>query len=124
MQPGDQLSIIGRYTDETRTTVQSHLVRDLSIEIRTGTFLGQVVSLGDNQLTINIPRYEGVTATISPDTAITNRIREPVSLTDIQAQDRIYVRGLFNSQDNSLTQVTEIRDLSRPPLFTFTTPTP
>jgi hypothetical protein len=113
MQPGDSLSIVGWYTDDIRTTVQARLVRDLSIEIRTGTFSGKVVSVSDDSFIFTYLK-NNLTVTVESQTQIINRLGNPITLADLQPDHRVRVRGTYNGQQQTITQVTEVRDFDLP----------
>ena len=39
---GHKVSVFGRFTDDAQTTIQAHMIRDLSVQKRNGVFIGEL----------------------------------------------------------------------------------
>lgn len=116
---GDQLGVVGRFTDDTKTTITACVIRDLSIQKRFGTFVGDVKSL--SPLVITTIARDDQTVTIAATTKLVNRRGSAITQADILVGHRVLVRGLWNRVNNTITETTVIRDYSLP---VKTAPTP
>lgn len=113
---GDSLEIVGRWTDDTKTAVEACIVRDLSIQKKRGTFVGDVVSISDTgfvMTTVSESR-QNQTVTVGSATKIVNRKEVAITLSDIKVGHRIRVKGLWNKTNNTVTEVTHVKDYSLP----------
>lgn len=114
MQTGDIVNIHGKWADETQKTILATLVRDLSIQKRNGVFFGTVDSVSSNNIIISTQERGKETVTTSGTTRLVNRKMQRITLTDITPGQRIRVKGLWDSANNTITQVTQIKDFSLP----------
>lgn len=113
MQIGDMVNVIGLWTDDAKTTIQARLVRDLSIQKRLGVFFGVVQSLTSTGWTMQTKR--GLeTVTISSGTKLVDRRGQVITQGDIKVGHRVRVRGLWDTKNSTLTEVTELKDYSLP----------
>ncbi len=102
MNPGDSVNVIGKWTDDTKTTVLAKLVRDLSIQKRYGVFFGTITAVSGNTWTLNSVNRGVQTVTVSASTKKVN------------VNDRVRIRGLWDSKLNTITEVTAVKDYSLP----------
>jgi len=113
---GDTLEVVGRWADETKTTAQACVVRNLSIQKKRGTFVGDVVSVSDTgfvMTTVSEAR-ENQTVTISTSTKLVNRKEVAISLADVKVGHRVRVKGLWNRTNNTITETTHVKDYNLP----------
>lgn len=123
MQIGDTLNVIGRWTDDSHTTVSARLIRDISIQKRFGAFFGTVKSLTGTGWVMSTLRRGDQTVTVSGSTKFVNRKGQTISQADIQVGHRVRVKGLWDRNAHTITEVTHVKDFSLPPKPT-PTPTP
>lgn len=126
---GDRLTVIGQWTDDTKTTVLARLIRDNSIQKRTGVFIGMVESKTSGSLVIRTVNRGTLTVSDFASAKIINRIGKAIPIGDIAVGHRIRVRGLWDMENKTLTDVVEVKDFSVPvqevkPTNTVTTPLP
>lgn len=114
MQVGDSLNVYGRWTDDAHTMVVASLIRDISIQKRNGVFFGAVQSISGDTIVIQTPARGTETITLSAKTKLTNRKGGSIAKSDIKVGDRIRVRGLWDSQAHTITEVTQLRDFNLP----------
>lgn len=114
MQAGHTVSMYGKWTDEAQRTIYATLVRDLSIQKRNGVFFGTVMSVSDNAIVINMDRRGTQTVTVSSATRFFNRKEKRITLKEIAQGHRIRVKGLWDSVNNTVTDVAQIKDFSLP----------
>ena len=114
MSVGDMVNVIGKWTDDTKTTIQARLVRDLSIQKRNGAFIGTVQSVSSSGFVIQTVKRGILTVTTSASTKFVNRKEELITKADVIVGHRIRVKGLWDSKLNTLTEVTHVKDFSLP----------
>lgn len=118
IQVGDSVNVHGRWTDESQTTIQAVLIRDMSIQKRFGVFFGTLTATSSSGWVMETIKREKQTVTVSSDTRLVNRRGETISQSDIAVGHRVRVKGLWNSQNNTITEVTHVKDFSLPPFPT------
>lgn len=115
---GDKLNIIGTWDDEAKTTIKAKLVRDLSIQKRHGVFFGTINSKSEIGFTMDIVRRGSQNITVGSNTKYINRKGESISLADLAVGHRVRVRGLWNSNLSTITEVVRVKDFTLPPKTT------
>lgn len=116
MQVGDTLNVVGLWADDAKTTINAKMVRDASIEKRFGVFVGVVKSLtasGWVMSTVSEKRPD-VTVTVSSSTKFVNRKEETIGRSDIAVGHRVRVKGLWDRANNTVTEVTHVKDFHLP----------
>ena len=116
MQIGDTLNVMGKWTDETKTAVLAKMIRDVSIQKRNGVFVGTVNSLTSNGWMMDTIKRGSQTVTVSSTTRFVNRKGVSIAQSDILVGHKVRVKGLWNSQANTITEVTHVKDFSLPPV--------
>ncbi len=114
IQTGDTVNVIGLWADDSHTTINATLVRDLSIQKRAGIFFGIVKSVNSNVWVITTLKRGDQTVTVDTTTKLVNRRGETISLGDVEVGDRIRVRGIWDKSASTITQVTHVKDFSFP----------
>lgn len=120
---GHTVNVVGKWLDDAHTSILARQVRDLSLQKRFGVFIGEVKSLLSNgwvMSTVNTKRPDQ-TVTVSASTKFVNRKEQSISQSDITVGQRVRVKGLWDSQANTVTEVTAVKDFSLPVVVT---PTP
>ena len=123
MRERDTVNVIGQWTDDAKTTIQARLVRDISIQKRFGVFVGLVKSLTSSgwvMSTVSEKRPDQ-TVTVSAETKFVNRKEEAIGQADIQVGHRVRVKGLWDRANNTVMEVTQVKDFNLP---VKPTPTP
>lgn len=116
MQIGDTINVIGLWADDAHTTINAKLVRDASIQKRFGVFFGQVKSLLSNgwvMSTVSDKRADQ-TVTVSSSTKFENRKGETITQADVKVDQKVRVKGLWDKVQNTVTEVTNVKDFSLP----------
>lgn len=112
---GDKLNVVGTWTDETQTTIQARLIRNLSIQRRHGVFFGTVTSKTDTGFITDTIRRGNQTVIVDSETEYVNRRQESIGFADIAVGHRVRIRGLWDSTLSKITEVSQIKDFSIPP---------
>ena len=121
---GDEVNVIGRYTDETKLIIEAVLIRNKSIQKRWGLFFGEVLSKEGTFLTIKKVNRGDLKFNIVNSTKLINRREQVITLNDIQVGHRIRVKGVWDRALREIRETDEIKDFSLPPTPTKTlTPT-
>lgn len=116
MSVGDNVNVYGKWQDEAHTTIEACLVRDLSIQKRHAVFVGFVESLtasGWIMTTVGEKR-PSQTIVVDADTVYVNRKQETIAKSDILVDHRVRVKGLWNNETNTVTEVTQVKDYTLP----------
>lgn len=119
---GNKVNIWGTW-DASKTTIDAKLIRNLSIMKRRGTFLGKIISKDANQFVIQTEKRGNQTVIFDSKTKFVNRKEEKIAYEDLQINDRIRVKGLWDKTLNKITEVSQVKDFSLPVKPTAT-PTP
>lgn len=116
MSIGDILNIIGYWTDDTKTAVNACVIRDRSIQIRFAVFVGEVKSLTENGFVMSTvsEKRPDQTIVVSDTTKFVDRRAQTISRSDIQVGHKVRVKGLWNNQTNTVTEVKQVKDFSLP----------
>lgn len=110
--PGDQVNVIGRFTDSSGTIINAVLVRDTSVQIRWGVFLGDVVSKTNDNFVIKITNHGNQTVYFDSNTKFVNSSEKAINYSDLQAGNRVRVKGTWNNKFNTIKSVSEVKDFS------------
>ncbi len=125
MQEKDTLNIIGKWTDAEKTKITARLVRDLSIQKRYGVFFGSVKSITATGLVMETINRGSQTVTYSTTTRFINRKNQVIKKDQIKEGDKVRIKGTWNSQANTITEIVQVKDFSLPIVPPPTlTPTP
>ena len=111
---GDEVNVIGRFNDETKTTIDAVLIRNLSIQRRWGVFFGEVLSKEGTVLTIKTIGRGELKIYLTNSTKLVDRRGETITLNDIQVGHRIRVKGVWNKNLKEIKETEEIKDFSLP----------
>jgi len=114
IQIGDKLNVIGTWTDEGRTTILARLIRDLSVQVRFGVFIGTVESVSDSGFTFKTVNRDTQTVIVSTSTKYVNRKEMIITKNDITVGHRVRVKGLWNKTHNTVTEVKQVKDYDLP----------
>lgn len=111
---GDRLDIVGRWINEEKTEVSAVLIRNLSIRKRVGVFFGTVKNSIDTGFSITTIHNGNESVLIDSSTKLIDRNGEIITEKEILEGHKIRVRGLWDSVNSAITEVTEIKDFSLP----------
>lgn len=111
---GDKVNIWGVWTDDTKTTVDAKLIRDLSIMKRFGVFIGNVSSKDSASFVIKSLNRGDQTIFIDSKTKFVNRKEESISFSNLNMGDRVRVKGLWDKASNKVTDVVQVKDFFLP----------
>ncbi len=113
---GDLLNVSGRFQDEAKTTIEACVIRDISIQKRFGVFIGEVQSVQSTGwiMTTVGEKRANQTVTVSSTTKYTDRKEQSITQSDIKVGQRVRVKGLWNRTNNTVTEVTQVKNYSLP----------
>jgi hypothetical protein len=119
----DLLNIFGKWTDDAHTIVQAQQIRDLSIQKRFGVFVGDVTAVSGNTITLKTINRGNQTVTVASSTKFIDRKEKTIAQTDVVVGHRIRVKGMWDSANNTITAVQQLKNFSLP-VKIGVTPTP
>ncbi len=118
---GNMVNIWGTWADETQTTINAKMIKNLSIMKRHGAFFGTIKSLGDNSFVITSVHRGDQTVTVATTTKYLNRREQAIAFADLQVGHRVRIKGLWDKSNNTVTEVVQVKDFSLPPKTEKTT---
>lgn len=110
----DKINVVGVWQDDAQTTVKARFIRNISIQKRFGVFFGTVTAVTSNGFTFDASKRGTQAVTVDSTTAFTNRREEAIAQTDVAVGHRVRVRGLWDSVNSKITEVTKVKDFSLP----------
>ena len=119
---GDNLNIWGKWTDDAQTTILARLIRDTSIMRRFGVFIGTVKSKSTDSFVLQSNARGDQTVYFDAKTKFINRKGASITYNDVNVNDKVKVRGMWDKTLSKITQVNQVKDFSLPPKPTTTTP--
>lgn len=119
---GNHVNVFGRFTDDTQTTIQAIMIRNLSVQKRNGVFFGEIVSKGTDSFIMKTVNRGEQTVVVSALTKFIARNQTALTFADLQTGRKVRVRGLWDKSLHNVTEVTEVKDFSLP--VKTNTPTP
>lgn len=123
----DSLMIVGKWNDQNKSLFNALHIRDLSIQKRSGVFFGTVSSTDPaiKTVVIETERRGEQKITLSSGTKLVNRKMETLAFSDLLAGHRIRVKGMWNNNTNTITEVSQIKNFTLPVIEKISpTPTP
>lgn len=109
VQVGHIVNVYGKWTDENHTIIDGILVRDVSIQLRFGVFVGVLKAISGNIWTLDTASRGTQTVTVSSDTKFYNRKNEVITQGKVQVNDRIRVKGLWDRVNSAITEVRHVK---------------
>lgn len=109
---GHTVQVVGKWTDENKTTVDARLIRNVSIQKRFGVFTGSVISVGGDNFVLETKR--GNQTVYVGSAKIVNRKGETITLADIMAGHKVRAKGMWDNTNNMVTETTHVKDFSIP----------
>jgi hypothetical protein len=110
---GDELNVVGKFTDETQTTIEARVIRNKSIQIRHGAFFGTVTAKNSDNFVIE-SKERGNQTVYYTGAKFVMRNEATMTVNDLQVGDRVRVKGLWNKKLNKITEVKEVKDFTLP----------
>ncbi len=105
---GDKVSVVG--------VPNAKIIRDWSIQKRKGAFVGTIQTMTPTGFALQSLNRGVQTVTVSALTKYTDRKEQTINFTDLAAGHKIRVKGLWDSKLNTVTEVSQVKDYSRPNL--------
>lgn len=88
------------------------LIRNMSTQKRRGVFLGKITSVSNVGFVLTPEKRPAQTVGVNLLTKYVGRGERPIVLKDIKIDDKVMVKGLWDSKLNTITEVTFVRDYS------------
>ncbi len=110
---GNKINAFGVFTSEDETTVDVKMIRNLSIQKKWGVFFGTVKSKGDASFTLESSN-RGTQTVYVEGAEFKNRREEEMVYADVQVDQRVRVKGMWDRSSNEITDVDEVKNFSVP----------
>lgn len=117
---GNFVDVSGTWTDSTKTAIAATSLRNRSIMMRRGTFIGDVVSKTGNTIVIASKNRGNQTVTVTNTTKYISRTQTTLTLADVVVGHKIRVKGMWDKSNNTITQVSEVKDFTLPAKVSLT----
>ena len=120
----DKVNVWGVWADDAQTTITASLIRDVSIMKRREVFFGTVSSLNSSGFVLASMNRGNQTVTVSSSTKYINRKGAAITFADVKTGDRVRINGMWDNVNNTVTEISQVKDFSNPVATTSPTPTP
>ncbi|GIW64282.1 MAG: hypothetical protein KatS3mg092_0215 [Patescibacteria group bacterium] len=105
---GDEVNVIGRYTDETKTVIEAVLIRNNSIQKRWGAFFGEVISKNSDNFVIKTLNRGEITVYFGNAKFVDND-NKTLTYADLKVGQRVRVKGVWDKTLSKLMEVEEVK---------------
>ncbi len=110
---GNEVMVFGKFTDDTKSTIDAKTVKNNSIQKRFGAFFGKVtVKNSDNFIMETLER--GVQTVYFGTAKFVDRKETSITIKDIKVGDRVRVKGVWDKTLSKITEVIQVKDFSIP----------
>ncbi|MBI3366051.1 hypothetical protein HY041_00280 [Candidatus Roizmanbacteria bacterium] len=111
----DHVNVWGKFTNDTKTSILAMMIRDISIQKRKGVFIGMISNLRGNTFTLNSEHRGPQAVTLNGSTKCVDRKMQAINcLADLKNDHRIGLKGTWNKTNNTISEVTQVKDYSLP----------
>jgi hypothetical protein len=110
---GDEVMVIGKFTDDTKTAIDAKVIRNLSIQKRRGAFFGTVLTKETNSFTMQTLKL-GVQTIYFDSAKFIKRNEETMTYADLKLGHRVRIKGVWDKTLNEIREVNQIKDFSIP----------
>src|SRR3989344_4198559 len=105
---GDEVVVFGKFTDDTKLTIDAKTIKNNSIQKRWGAFFGKVTSHNsDNFIMETLER--GSQTVYFGGAKFVNRKEISISYSDIKVGDRVRVKGVWDKTLNKINEVNQVK---------------
>lgn len=118
---GDEINVFGKFTDDSKTTINARLIRNLSIQKRWGVFFGEVTSVPDGEKFVMKTIQRGDMAIyFDSETKLLNHKKETITPSEIVIGMRVRVKGVWDKTSSEVRETEEVRVFPSKPTETPT----
>ncbi len=111
LKVGDIVTARGKWQDSDKAVLEVRVLRDLSLQKRTGTFWGKIKSIdGTKGFVLTTANRGELSVLVSAGTKIVDRKERKLSFTDLVVDHRVRVTGLWDVGQKVITEVKTIKD--------------
>lgn len=111
---GDKVNVWGNWTDDTHTSINAMMIRNLSIMKRFGIFVGDIVSKSSTNFIIHSKYRADQTVNFDSNTKFVKKNEMAITYSDLKTGDRVKIKGLWDKTLNTISEVTQVKDFSLP----------
>lgn len=108
---GDEVKVFGKFTDETKLTIDAKVVKNNSIQKRKGAFFGKVTVKNDDNFVMETLK-RGIQTVYFETAKFVQRNEKDMTYSDVKVGDRVRVKGTWDKSLNKITDIIQIKDFS------------
>jgi hypothetical protein len=105
---GDEVNVIGRYTDEAKSTIEAVLIRNKSIQKRWGPFFGEVITKNSDNFVIKTITRGDLTVYFGSAKFVDNSGNQS-SYDALSVGSRVGVKGVWDKDLKKISEVDEVK---------------
>lgn len=118
---GDELMVFGKFTDDTKTTIDAKTIKNNSIQKRFGAFFGKVTIKNIDNFVMETEE-RGIQTVYFGNAKFVQRNETAMIYTDLKVGDRVRVKGVWDKTLSKIAEVIQIKDFSIPVVTPTKTP--
>ncbi|MBI3385298.1 hypothetical protein HY030_03855 [Candidatus Gottesmanbacteria bacterium] len=111
---GDRVNVWGNWTDDSHTTINAMMIRNLSIMKRFGVIVGNITSKSSTSFVILTNNKGEQTVKFDNSTKFVKKNDTTITYTDVNIGDRVKIKGLWDKTLNTISEVTQVKDYTLP----------
>ena len=109
---GHSVNVVGKWTDETKITIDARVIRDSSIQKRWGAFFGKVTAKNSNNFVIETISRGSQTVYFGSTTKFFKINMEAMTYDELLVGNRVRVKGVWDNLQNKIIEVEQVKDFS------------
>jgi len=110
---GNEVIVFGKFTDESKSTIDAKIVKNNSIQKRRGTFFGDITVKNTDNFIMQSEGRGNQTVYFGSAT-FKDRKETLITFSDIKVGDKVRVRGVWDKTLSKITEVEYVKDFSIP----------
>lgn len=114
---GNEVTVIGRFTNEEKTTIEAILIKNDSVQRRWGVFFGEVVEKNTDNFVIETVNRGKIKVSITKASFV-DRSGQTINFYQLVVGHRVRVKGVWDKTLSEIIETDEVKDFSLPPLPT------
>lgn len=110
---GDEVMVFGKFTDDTKSTIDAKTIKNNSIQKRFGAFFGKVTLKNSDNFVMETAE-RGTQTVYFGDAKFVQRNEIDMTYSDLKIGNRVRVKGVWDKTLSKINEVIQIKDFSIP----------
>jgi len=110
---GNKVNVVGKWTDENKTSINAKLVRNISVQKLFAAFIGKVTTKNADNFVMETENRGNQTVVFGSAKFI-NRKEEVITYDNLQVGQRVRVKGMWDKSTNKIMEVKEVKNFDLP----------